>query len=49
METILTVAFVYDIGIKILPVYMNDSSVALKEAQGMTIPLYILFNATGEG
>jgi aminopeptidase N len=43
------VAFIYDNSVKTLNVNMNDSVVVLKEALGLTVPRFILFNATGEG
>lgn len=44
-----TVAFVYEDTIKILPVDMDQKQVTVKQAEGLRSPLYVLFNATGEG
>lgn len=43
------IAFVYDDHVDELNVNMNKASVALKEAIGKKMPLYILFNSSGEG
>lgn len=44
-----SMAFVYEDNVKTLPVDMNGKSVALKAAEKMKQPSFILFNASGNG
>jgi aminopeptidase N len=44
-----TIALVYMDSIKIIPIHMNDYTVNVREVGGLAPPLFVLFNATGEG
>ena len=42
-------ALVYENEVRLIPIYMDRNELHLKQVEGMEAPLFVLFNATGEG